>query len=189
MKIGVLALQGAFREHIAVLRKLSVDAVTVRRAPELRGLDGLILPGGESTTMGKLLRELGLLEPLRDAIAAGLPVWGTCAGLILLAREIVGEPPYLCAMNLRVRRNAYGRQIDSFSREEDIPFLGGRHPLVFIRAPVIERVGGNARALLEVDGRIVAAEEGNRLATSFHPELTDDTAWHEYFLKKCTGNL
>jgi len=185
MKIGVLAMQGAFREHLAMLRKLSAEAVTVRREAELADLDGLILPGGESTTMGKLLRDFHLMEPLREKIKAGLPVWGTCAGLILLAKEIVGEEPYLSAMDIRVRRNAYGRQIDSFSEGADIPFLGGRHPLVFIRAPIIERVSGNAKVLLKMDGRIAAAEEGNRLATSFHPELTEDAAWHEYFLRKC----
>lgn len=176
-------MQGAFREHLAMLRRLSAEAVTVRREGELEDLDGLILPGGESTAMGKLLRDFRLMEPLREKIRAGLPVWGTCAGLILLAKEIEGEAPYLSAMDIRVKRNAYGRQIDSFSRDTDIPFLGGCHPLVFIRAPIIESVGGNARALLTLGGQIVAAEEGKILATSFHPELTEDTAWHEYFLR------
>lgn len=185
MEIGVLALQGAFREHIAMLGRIpGVHAYAVRRAEEIARADGLILPGGESTTMGKLLRDLALMAPLRRAIEGGLPVWGTCAGLILLARHIEGEPPHLSVMDITVKRNAYGRQIDSFAQDREIPFLGGRHPLIFIRAPYITETAGKARALLTLGGHIVAAEEGNMLATSFHPELGSDTAFHEYFINK-----
>lgn len=186
MNIGVLAMQGAFREHIAMLRRLpDVNAFTVRREEELDQADGLIIPGGESTTMGKLLNDFHLMEPLRKKIEAGLPVWGTCAGLILLAKDIDGQKDtYLRTMDIRVRRNAYGRQIDSFSSEEEIPFLGGKHPLVFIRAPYIESAAPEVKVLLQLDGHIVAAEEKNMLATSFHPELRDDTAFHEYFVGK-----
>lgn len=186
MNIGVLAMQGAFREHLAMLRRLpDVTAFTVRREEELNEADGLIIPGGESTTMGKLLNNFQLMEPLRQKIREGLPVWGTCAGLILLARDIDGQTDtYLRTMDIRVKRNAYGRQIDSFSSDEDIPFLGGTHPLVFIRAPYIESAGVDVKILLKLRGHIVAAEERNMLATSFHPELRDDTAFHEYFVEK-----
>ncbi len=180
-------MQGAFREHIAMLHGLpDVHAFTVRREEELSACDGLIIPGGESTTIGKLLNDFHLMEPLRKKIQDGLPVWGTCAGLILLAKDIDGQDDkYLQTMDIRVKRNAYGRQIDSFSTTVDIPFLGGKHPLVFIRAPYIESVGPDVKVLIELDGHIVAAEEGNQLATSFHPELRDDTAFHEYFVEKC----
>lgn len=179
--IGVLAMQGAFREHRDMLSAIGVRSVLVRREKELDGLSGLILPGGESTTIGKLLRDFGLMEPLRKRIQEGLPVWGTCAGLILLARRIEGETPYLGLMDITAKRNAYGTQLDSFSTEEEVPFLGGRHPLTFIRAPYIEEAGPDADILLRLDGHIVAAREKNMLVTSFHPELTKDTSFHRYF--------
>lgn len=191
MNIGVLAMQGAFREHIAMLRKFpDVTAFTVRRAEELSQCDGLIIPGGESTTIGKLLRDFHLMEPLREKIEEGLPVWGTCAGLILLAKTIDGQDDtYLRTMDIQVKRNAYGRQIDSFSETADIPFLGGAHPLVFIRAPYIQAVGPGVTVLLSLHGHIVAAEEKNMLATSFHPELRDDPAFHQYFINKTAAHL
>lgn len=191
MEIGVLALQGAFREHIAMLGRIpGVHAFPVRREEELARADGLILPGGESTVMGKLLQGLGLTEPLRRRIEAGFPVWGTCAGLILLAKRLEGgEAPHLAVMDITVKRNAYGRQIDSFAAEEEVPFLGGRHPLIFIRAPYITEVRGHAHALLTLGGHIVAAEEGNRFVTAFHPELGNDTAFHEYFAEKVRASM
>ena len=162
-----------------------VTAFTVRRKEELSACDGIIIPGGESTTIGKLLRDFELLDPLREEIESGLPVWGTCAGLILLAKDIDGqEDKYLQTMDIRVKRNAYGRQIDSFSTDAEIPFLGGTHPLVFIRAPYIESAAPSVTVLLQLDGHIVAAEEKNMLATSFHPELRDDPAFHQYFVDK-----
>lgn len=184
-------MQGAFREHIAMLRRLpGVTPFTVRREEELRQCDGLIIPGGESTTMGKLLNDFHLMEPLKKKIEEGLPVWGTCAGLILLAKTIDGQDErYLQTMDIQVKRNAYGRQIDSFSETVDIPFLGGAHPLVFIRAPYIESVGPGVTVLITLHGHIVAAEERNMLATSFHPELRDDPAFHQYFVNKTAAHL
>lgn len=192
MRIGVLALQGDFAEHVAMLRRLGVEAAEVRRPEQLDHLDGLILPGGESTTIGRLLVDFGLLEPLRRRVAADWPVWGTCAGAILLADEIIGaqrlgtgQQPRLGGMDLAVRRNAFGRQVQSFEAELRVPELGER-PLraVFIRAPLIERVGPRAETLARLnDGRVVAARQGRLLATCFHPELTDDARFHQYFLE------
>jgi 5'-phosphate synthase pdxT subunit len=189
--IGVLAVQGDFAEHAASLQRAAraigepVEVREVRRPADLAGLDGLIIPGGESTTIGKLLVAYGLEQPIQTAAQAGLPIWGTCAGMILLARDILGGEPdgRVGLMDLTVRRNAFGRQLDSF--EIDLPFEGVDHPVhaVFIRAPLIEAVGPSARALARLpDGRVVAARQGNLLATSFHPELTPDPALHAWFL-------
>jgi len=188
-RVGVLALQGDFREHIAVLRGLGADAVPVRRPEELAAIDGLVIPGGESSVMDKLSRAFGLADPLREAIAGGLPVYGTCAGLIMLADTIVdgiAGQQSLGGLDVAVRRNAFGSQVDSFETDLDIPAIGGE-PMhaVFIRAPIVESVGERATALARVaDGRVVAVEQGDLLGTSFHPEMTGDTRFHEYFLRK-----
>jgi 5'-phosphate synthase pdxT subunit len=188
--IGVLAVQGDFAEHAGMLRRADPDVSVreVRTPKDLAGLDGLIVPGGESTTMGKLLVAYGLEEPIRSAAQDGLPVWGTCAGMILLAREIVGGEPdgRIGLMDLTVQRNAFGRQIDSF--ETDLAFKGLDHPIhaVFIRAPLVERLGPEAEALATLpDGRVVAARQGHLLATAFHPELTPDTSLHAWFIESC----
>lgn len=188
-RIGVLALQGDFREHIAVMNSLGADAVGVRRPAELAEVEGLIIPGGESSVMDKLSRLFGMAEPLKDAIRAGLPVWGTCAGLIMLADTIVdgieGQES-LGGLDIAVRRNAFGSQLDSFEVDLDIPVLHDP-PLhaVFIRAPVVDTAGAGVTTLAALsDGRIVAVEQGNLLGTSFHPEMTGDTRFHEYFLSK-----
>jgi 5'-phosphate synthase pdxT subunit len=187
--VGVLALQGDFREHANVLRGLGADVTLVRRPSELAAVDGLVIPGGESSVMDKLSRTFGLAEPLKEAIEGGLPVYGTCAGLIMLANTIVdgirGQQS-LGGLDVSVRRNAFGSQGDSFETDLDIPALG-EDPLhaVFIRAPIVEDVGPKATALAELaDGRVVAVEQGNLLGTSFHPEVTGDTRFHEYFLAK-----
>jgi 5'-phosphate synthase pdxT subunit len=184
-KVGVLAMQGAFAEHIAILRRLGVEAIPIRVAGELRGLNGLVIPGGESTTIGKLMREYRLTEELKRLIAKGFPVWGTCAGMILLAKEVAGhEQQLLGAMDIRVRRNAFGRQVDSFEVALDVPVLGHPpFPAVFIRAPWIEKAGDGVEVLARLpDGKPVAAREGNLVVTAFHPELTSDPRFHEYFL-------
>ncbi|MGQ9466860.1 MAG: pyridoxal 5'-phosphate synthase glutaminase subunit PdxT [Anaerolineae bacterium] len=188
MRIGVLALQGAFIEHKNVLNRLGVQPVEVRLPEHLEGLNGLIIPGGESTTMGLLAQKWGLLEPLRAFARSGRPVWGTCAGMILLAKEIVdGVPgqPILGLMDITVRRNAFGRQVDSFEADLEIPVLGDLpFHAVFIRAPVIERVGASVDVLASLDdGTAVAVRQGNLLATAFHPELTPDDRFHRYFMK------
>ena len=188
MRIGVLALQGAFVEHMAMLRRLGVEAVPVRLPEGLEGLDGIVIPGGESTTIGKLMVTYGLLEPLRRTIEAGTPVYGTCAGMILLARDIgTAAQPILGAMDIVVKRNAFGRQLDSFEQEIAVPELGAEpFHAIFIRAPAIERVGPRARALARLDdGTIVAAQQGHMLATAFHPELSHDTRLHEHFVALC----
>jgi 5'-phosphate synthase pdxT subunit len=183
MTVAILALQGAFAEHAATLDRLGVDHFEIRQPRDLeRPFDGLILPGGESTVMGKLLRDLGLFQPLRDRIAAGLPVFGTCAGLILLAKEVEGGVPCFATMDITVKRNAYGRQLGSFYTEA--PCKGvGTVPMTFIRAPYIESVSGSTQVLATVDGNIVAARQGNQLVTAFHPELSEDLAVHSYFLQ------
>ena len=188
MRIGVLALQGAFIEHLAMLRRLGVEAVPVRLPEGIEGLDGVVIPGGESTTIGKLMVAYGLLEPLRRTIEAGTPVYGTCAGMILLARDIgTAAQPILGAMDIVVKRNALGRQLDSFEQEIAVPELGAEpFHAIFIRAPAIERVGPRARALARLDdGTIVAAQQGHMLATAFHPELSHDTRLHEHFVALC----
>ena len=183
LKIGVLSLQGSVAEHMAALQRLgTVDAAEVNTAEGLRDVDGLILPGGESTTTGKLLKIFGLEAPLKERILGGMPVWGTCAGMILLAKRIEGEAPHLGVMDITVRRNAYGRQAESFTAQCRVPEFGGREiPLVFIRAPWVDGAGSGVKILLELDGHIVAAREGAMLATSFHPELTEDLTVHRYF--------
>ena len=183
--IGVLAVQGAFLEHGPVLDRLGVPYFELRQKRDLeRSMDGLILPGGESTVMGKLLRDLELFQPLRDRILAGLPVFGTCAGLILLAKRLEGgETPHLATMELSAARNAYGRQLGSFSGRAAFRGLG-EIPMTFIRAPVIAGVWGDTEVLAQVNGRIVAAREGSQLVTAFHPELTGDESVHRYFLER-----
>lgn len=184
MLIGVLCLQGAFIEHIKMLESLGARTVEIRQKCDLVGtdFDGIIIPGGESTVIGKLLRELDMLDELRGMIERGVPVYGTCAGLILLAEKIANDANvYLGTMNVVVRRNAYGRQLGSFATEEE--FIGiGRIPMTFIRAPYIETAGEGVEVLAAVNGKIVAARQGNQLVTAFHPELTHDTRVHEYFL-------
>ena len=192
-RIGVLALQGAFREHAAALRRLGADVCEVRQLKDMEGLEGMVIPGGESTTIGKLLVEWDMLEPLRRRILDGMPVYGSCAGLILLCKEIEGsDQPRLGVLDATVRRNAFGRQVDSFETDLHIDGLAGE-PLraVFIRAPLITAVGPDVDVLARVDmtahggegERIVAVRQGNILATSFHPELTPDTRLHAAFLR------
>ncbi|NDO20392.1 pyridoxal 5'-phosphate synthase glutaminase subunit PdxT [Lachnospiraceae bacterium MD329] len=185
MRIGILALQGAFIEHKHALDKLGIESFEIRQKRDIeKPFDALILPGGESTVIGKLLHTLDLFEPLKKMIEQGLPVFGTCAGLILLAKNIIGENPHLGIMDISVKRNAYGRQFDSFSSEVSVPKVSENPvPLVFIRAPWIESAGSSVEILLELDGHIVAARQNNILVTSFHPELTDNTAFLEYFIK------
>ncbi len=184
VNVGVLALQGSVVEH---MRKLSdiegVNASEVRTQEQLGKVSGLILPGGESTTIGKLLKEYGLVEPLIELAGKGMPVWGTCAGMILMAREIVNENyVHLGIMDMAVRRNAYGGQLDSFSTTLSIPQVSEHDiPLVFIRAPWVEKVWGEAEVIAKVGKNTVAVRQGNMLATAFHPELTKDSAFHRYF--------
>lgn len=189
MKIGVLALQGAFVEHIKMLEALGAEAVEVRLPEDLAGLDGLIIPGGESTTIGKLATEFGLMAPLQ-AFARTTPVWGTCAGMIFMAKNIGRAQPLLGVMDIEVERNAFGRQVDSFEAELEVPALNGvsekPFPAVFIRAPRL--VGADEEAGVEVlarlaDGTAVAARQGQWLVTAFHPELSDDLRFHRYFLE------
>jgi len=183
MKIGVLALQGDFEEHCAVLRRLGVAAPEIRLPGQLEGLSGIVLPGGESTTIGKLATEYGLVQAVRD-FSCSRPVWGTCGGLVFMAKDVGMEQPILGIMDVVVQRNAFGRQVDSFEEALEIDSLeGGPFPGVFIRAPVITSVGKGVEILCRLsDGRIVAVREGNMLATSFHPELTRDDRLHRYFL-------
>ena len=188
MKIGVLAIQGDFAEHIVMLKRLKVETAEVRLPEHLKNLDGLIIPGGESTTIGKLATDYGLIEPLRQ-FGQRHAIWGTCAGAIFLSKDARRSQPLLSIMDITVERNAFGRQVDSFEADLDVPEMKtatGTKDLyhaIFIRAPIIESVYADARILASVaDGRIVAAQEGHLLATSFHPELTRDTRFHEYFL-------
>jgi len=188
MKIGVLALQGDFAEHQAMLRSIGVEANQIRLPAELDGLDGLIIPGGESTTIGKLAVTFGLMEPLRR-FAASRPVWGTCAGAILLSRDAQRDQPLLGVIDIAIKRNAFGRQVDSFEADLSVPVLTDpRRPFhaIFIRAPLITNAGRGVEVLARLadgeTGDIVAARQGSLLATSFHPELTDDDRFHRYFL-------
>lgn len=187
MKIGVLALQGAFIEHIKILRRLGVEAVEVRLPDDLEGVDGLIIPGGESTTIGKLAVLYNMMEPLRT-FAEAKPVWGTCAGMIFMAKDIGIDQPLLGVMDIQVERNAFGRQVDSFEVGLNLPELNKNgndtpFPAIFIRAPKLVATHGDARVLATLaDGTAVAAQEGHWLATSFHPELTGDPRFHEYFV-------
>lgn len=182
-KIGVLSYQGSVEEHMKSLGRLDgVEAVEVKTLAALESVDAIILPGGESTTIAKLLNIFCLAEPIKERVKNGMPVWGTCAGLILLAKNIINEKAHLALMDITVRRNAYGRQLDSFGCDALIPAVSEKPvPLVFIRAPWIENVGNGVEVLCEVDSHIVTARQGNMLATSFHPELTDDLAFHKYF--------
>ena len=191
MKIGVLALQGAFAEHIKMLEKLGIESFEIRKKSDLSNavnnndVDGLIIPGGESTVIGKLLYDLDLFDDIKKLILKGLPVFGTCAGLILLAKEIENDNrTYLGAMDIKVRRNAYGRQLGSFFTESEFKGVGVI-PMTFIRAPYISSVGKNVEILSEVDGNVVAAKENNILVTSYHPELNDDLKVHKFFAEMC----
>jgi 5'-phosphate synthase pdxT subunit len=184
-KVGVLALQGAYDEHAKILQELGVEPVEVRDVQDLEGLAGLIIPGGESTTIGNLMAESGLLDGVRSFFYKGGSVWGTCAGMVLAASATTGSrQPLLGIMNALVERNGFGRQVHSFEQELEVagfeePYLG-----VFIRAPFFEDVGPGVEVLSEVEGRVVAAKGENILVTAFHPELTDDTRFHEYFLRE-----
>lgn len=184
MKIGVLALQGAFREHHRMFSELGAETVLVKLQSHLEGLDGLVIPGGESTSIGKLLREYKLIDPIRTLVAQGLPVFGTCAGMIVMAKTIAGgEEPHLGIMDVEVSRNSFGRQKDSFETQLDIPVLGEESfPAVFIRAPHIAGVGDNVTVLSRYQDRVVAVQQDNLLALSFHPELTNDNRLHAYFV-------
>ena len=185
MKIGVLALQGDFREHRISLEKLGADVTEVRLPEHLEGLQGLIIPGGESTAIGKLMVAYDLLEPLR-VFGRTRAIWGTCAGAILLARENAGETPFFGLIDITVSRNAFGSQMDSFNCEALAPAVAREPiPLTFIRAPKILRAGPGVRVLLELDGYIAAAEDDRALVTIFHPELTPSLAFHRYFARKC----
>lgn len=191
-KCGVLALQGAFIEHVQMLRSLGVKAVEVRLPKQLHGLDGLIIPGGESTTIGKLAVTYKLIDPVRRMAEEGIPVWGTCAGMILLANDIGRDQPLIGIMDIAVKRNAFGRQVDSFETDLMVPELdvvstteerGRPFRAVFIRAPSIQRVSSGLKEVARLpDGTIVAARQDNLLATAFHPELSGDTRFHRYFL-------
>lgn len=185
MRIGILALQGAVREHRDMLRCLGVETADVLTSEDLRGISGLVLPGGESTTVGKLMARYGLLEPVAEAGRAGLPIFGTCTGLILLSKHINNSSQRrLGLMDTCVERNAFGRQLASFEADMPIPALGSKpFHTVFIRAPYIEKAGSGVTTLLCHEGKTLFAQQGNLLAAAFHPELTDDTRVHEYFLR------
>jgi 5'-phosphate synthase pdxT subunit len=184
MKAGVLALQGDFREHAAVLARLGATPVEVRTPEDLAQVECLVIPGGESTTISKLARSAGLVEPIRERAEAGMPMLGTCAGMIVMARRVIGLEPLLGLVDITVRRNAYGRQVDSF--ETDLTVEGVDHPVraVFIRAPIVEEVGPGVRVLAEHEGHAVVVEQGNLVVASFHPELVGETQLHEYVLRK-----
>jgi len=195
MNIGVLAIQGDFAEHVSMLRRLNVETRQVRLPAHLDGLDGLIIPGGESTTIGKLSLDFGLLDPIQE-FGKQYAIWGTCAGAILLSKDARRSQPLLGLMDITVQRNAFGRQVASFEADLDLEFLkqatrtSQPYHAVFIRAPIIETVFGAAQVLAQLpDGRIVAAQQGKLLATSFHPELTQDTRFHEYFLSLVSGQI
>ena len=189
MRIGVLALQGAFIEHAQMLKRLGAEAIEVRLPKDLAGLDGLIIPGGESTTIGKLAVHYQLMEPLREMARAGRAMWGTCAGLIFMAKDVGRDQPLLGLMDVTVERNAFGRQVDSFEANLDVKAINGSRPFhaIFIRAPLIEAVGEGVEVLVRVEKNhrdvIVAARQGNLLVTSFHPELSNDDRFHRYFLQ------
>ena len=192
MKIGVLALQGDFAEHLAILTQLGADALPVRLPDHLNDLDGLIIPGGESTTIARLLHHWNLIEPIRTHVHNGMAVWGTCAGAILLANDPGDlDREGLHLMDINVERNAFGRQVDSFVSDIIVPSLGGEtYHCVFIRAPLFSNVGPKAEVLAQLsDGTVVAAKQDNMLATAFHPELTGDTRFHQLFLEMAGGNV
>ena len=192
MRIGVLALQGAFIEHEKILEKIGVETFEIRKKSDLsnailnNSIHGLIIPGGESTTIGKLLHDLDLFDDIRKLISDGLPTFGTCAGLILLAKKIENDDRvHLSLMDIKVKRNAYGRQLGSFFTENEFKHVG-KVPMTFIRAPYITEVGKNVEILSEVDENIVAAKENNILVTSYHPELNDDLQVHKFFISMCS---
>ena len=191
MRIGVLALQGAFIEHEKILEKIGVETFEIRKKSDLsnailnNSIHGLIIPGGESTTIGKLLHDLDLFDDIKELISDGLPTFGTCAGLILLAKKIENDDHvHLGLMDIKVKRNAYGRQLGSFFTENEFKHVG-KVPMTFIRAPYITETGKNVEILSEVDGNIVAAKENNILVTSYHPELNDDLQVHKFFIDMC----
>jgi len=194
MKIGVLALQGAFIEHEKMLKRLGVEAIEVRLPKDLDDAAGVIIPGGESTTIGKLAVQYNLIEPLRDLAKGGRPLWGTCAGLIFMAKDVGRDQPLLGLMDVKVQRNAFGRQVDSFEANIRIKGVDGDKPFhaIFIRAPLIESVGVGVDVLARVEKDneevIVAAQQGKLLVTSFHPELSNDDRFHRYFVKMAEGN-
>lgn len=184
MKVGVLALQGAFREHKRMLEVCGCDVIEVRKEEELNQVQGLVIPGGESTTIGKLMVDFNLLDKIQAKINSGMPVFGTCAGLIVLAKDIPGSnQPRLGVMDIVAKRNAFGRQVDSFEADLRVPEIGAE-PIkaVFIRAPYIEEAGPNVNVLSAIEGKIVLARQDNMLVCAFHPELTDDKRIHEYFI-------
>ena len=188
MAVGILALQGAFAEHAAMLDRLGVEHFEIRKASDLDNpIDHLILPGGESTVMNKLLHALNLYQPLKERIESGMPVFGTCAGMILLAKNVEDGNPCFATMDIDVQRNAYGRQLGSFYTEDEMKEIG-KIPMTFIRAPYIDDVYGEAEILAVVDGKVVAARQGSQLATAFHPELNDDTSVHAYFVEMIKGS-
>lgn len=183
MKIGILALQGAFQEHKNILDSLNVNNSLIKTKEQLEDIDGIILPGGESTAIGKLLRDFDILEPLKEKIKNGFPVFGTCSGMILLAEKLSNsEVVHFGVMGIEVKRNAYGRQLGSFETLGDFKGIDKKVKMVFIRAPYVENIKEGAEVLSVVNGNITAVREKNMLAVSFHPELTDDTSVHEYFL-------
>ncbi|OPJ55842.1 pyridoxal 5'-phosphate synthase glutaminase subunit PdxT [Alkalithermobacter paradoxus] len=183
-KVGILALQGAFREHIQMIKSLGHQAIEIRNVSQLNDIDGIILPGGESTAIGKLLKDFSIAQTLINKINNGLPVWGTCAGMILLAKELDGdENAHLKVMDIKVRRNAYGTQLDSFATTGVVREVSEKEiPMVFIRAPYIVDIDESVDVLYKLDRNIVAARQKNMLVTSFHPELTDDKSFHQYFI-------
>lgn len=187
--IGVLALQGAFREHRLMLERCGVQTVEIRKPEELDQVQGLVIPGGESTTIGKLMMEWGLMDKIKARAAQGMAIYGTCAGMILLAKEIIGsDQPRLALMDITVQRNAFGRQRESFEAEMNVPEFGTQAMrAVFIRAPYIEKAGPEVHVLAKVNDRIVIARQGQFLATSFHPELTNDERVHRYFVEMVAG--
>lgn len=190
MKIGVLALQGAFAEHIKILTDLNIDAVLIRLPSDLNKVKALIIPGGESTTMSRLLSDYRLMEPIRKLIREGLPVLGTCAGMILLAKKVAeAEVEPIGVMDIEIKRNAYGRQVDSFESDLPMPFLGDRafHG-IFIRAPIVQKIEPGVEVLCQINNRAVAVRQGRMLACAFHPELTDDLRFHKYFLNLISGD-
>ena len=190
MKIGVLAVQGDFAEHRAVLERLGVDTVEVRLPDELEGVDGLIMPGGESTTFSRMMDLYNLKGPIKKMASENIPIWGTCAGMIMMARELTEDKPIpMALMDIQVVRNAFGRQTDSFEQDLDVPSLGPKaFQGIFIRAPVISRVGEDVDVLTRLgDGRPVAVQQRHLLATAFHPELSEDPRFHQYFLSLVEG--
>lgn len=190
--IGVLDLQGAVKEHVDKINNISgATALRVKNRADLEAIDGLIIPGGESTTIGKLLRDFHMLSPLKSKIENGLPVWGTCAGMIIIAKSILeSDYNHLGVMDIEVRRNAYGSQLDSFITDEIVKDVSEETiPLVFIRAPYVEKVHEGVKVLCKLDEKIIACRQNNMLATSFHPELTKDLTMHKYFYDMCMENL